>query len=109
MKSHVFVGVSGFSYASWKDHFYPKDLKNEEFLTYYSQHLNSVEISSSFYAPRSAIMVKSWRAKTGDQFKFAFKAPKQITHILKLGKDSPEATKRLSKTLNCLSKRQGPF
>jgi uncharacterized protein YecE (DUF72 family) len=108
MKSHVFVGVSGFSYASWKGHFYPKDLKNAEFLTYYSQHLNSVEINSSFYAPPSPSMVKSWRAKTGDQFKFAFKAPKQITHILKLGKDSPEAAERLSKTLDLLSEKRGP-
>ncbi len=108
MKNHVFVGVSGFSYARWKGHFYPKDLKNEEFLTYYSQHLNSVEINSSFYAPPNATMVKSWRAKTGERFRFAFKAPRQITHILKLGKGSPEATEQLSKTLALLSEKRGP-
>ncbi len=109
MAKPLFVGVSGFSYAGWKGHFYPKDLKNEDFLTYYSQRLNSVEINSSFYAPPSVTMVKSWSGKTGDGFKFAFKAPKQITHILKLGEGSPESSERLSKTLESLGGKRGPI
>ena len=109
MKKSVFVGISGFSYAGWKGKFYPKDMKNEEFLGYYSQHLNSVEINSSFYAPPSAAMVKSWSAKTGDGFRFAFKAPRQITHILKLGKGSSEAADKLSKTLDLLGPKRGPI
>ena len=109
LKGSVFVGVSGFSYAGWKGKFYPRDMKNEEFLGYYSQHLNSVEINSSFYAPPSTAMVKSWAAKTGDAFKFAFKAPRQITHILKLGKGSDEAAEKLSNTLDLLEPKRGPL
>ncbi len=109
MAKRVFVGVSGFSYASWRGHFYPKDLKNEDFLAYYSQRLNSVEINSSFYAPPSTTMVKSWSGKSGDGFKFSFKAPKQITHILKLGEGSPESSERLSKTLESLGTKRGPI
>ena len=109
MAKPLFVGVSGFSYAGWKGHFYPKDLKNEDFLAYYSQRLNSVEINSSFYAPPSVTMVKSWSGKTDDRFKFAFKAPKQITHILKLGEGSPESSERLSKTLESLGPKRGPI
>jgi len=104
----MFVGISGFSYAGWKGKFYPKEMKNEDFLAYYSQHLNSVEINSSFYAPPSAAMVKSWSAKTDKSFRFAFKAPKQITHILKLGKGSSEAAEKLSKTLDLLGPKRGP-
>lgn len=109
MKKSVFAGISGFSYAGWKGKFYPRDMKNEEFLGYYSQHLNSVEINSSFYAPPSAPMVKSWSAKTGDGFRFAFKAPRQITHILKLGKGSPEAAEKLSNTLDLMGPKKGPI
>jgi len=104
----MFVGISGFSYAGWKGKFYPKDMKNEDFLAYYSQHLNSVEINSSFYAPPNAAMVKSWSAKTSESFRFAFKAPKQITHILKLGKGSSEAAEKLSNTLDLLGPKRGP-
>ncbi len=105
---NVRVGVSGFSYPAWKGNFYPEDLKSEEFLTYYSKKLNSVEINSSFYAPPSMTMVKSWAGKTGVDFNFAFKAPRQITHILKLGKGSAEAAQRLDVTLTGLGEKKGP-
>lgn len=53
-------------------------------------------------------MVKSWASKTSEDFQFAFKAPRQVTHILKLGKGSPEASERMSKTLDLLGPRKGP-
>jgi uncharacterized protein YecE (DUF72 family) len=104
----AYVGVSGFSYASWTGRFYPEGTKSEEYLGHYSQHLGSVEINSSFYASPSAAMVKNWSAKTNTKFRFAFKAPKQITHVLKLGNGSSEAADRLSKTLDLLGPRRGP-
>jgi len=102
------VGVSGFSYPSWKGTFYEKSTKSEEFLSFYSQRLNSVEINSSFYAPPREAMVKGWVEKTGEEFVFAFKAPQLVTHILKLGKGSVEAAERFSKTLELLGLRRGP-
>jgi uncharacterized protein YecE (DUF72 family) len=104
-----YVGVSGFSYASWKGTFYPKEAKSEDFLAHYSKRLGSVEINSSFYAPPSTAMVKSWSAKTEDDFRFSFKAPRLITHTLKLGKGAPEAAGKLSKTLDQLDSRRGPI
>ncbi|TMI22315.1 DUF72 domain-containing protein [Candidatus Bathyarchaeota archaeon] len=109
MKTKAMVGVSGFSYAGWKGNFYPENLKSEEFLSYYAQRLNSVEINSSFYSPPSISMVKSWAGRTGDNFRFSFKAPRQITHILKLGKGSVEATERLGVTLRSLGEKNGPI
>ncbi len=103
-----FVGVSGFSYASWKGNFYPKGLKSEDFLSFYSGKLNSVEINSSFYAPPSAAMVKSWASRTGEDFRFAIKSPRLITHTLKIGKGAPEAADRLGKTLDLLEGKLGP-
>ena len=104
----TYVGVSGFSYPSWRGTFYPEGMKNEEFLGNYSQRLNSVEINSSFYASPGAAMVENWSSKTDEEFRFAFKAPRQITHILKLGKGSQEAAERLSKTIDLLGPRRGP-
>jgi len=103
-----FVGVSGFSYASWKGSFYPKDLKSEDFLSFYAGKLNSVEINSSFYAPPSAAMVKSWAGRTGEDFRFAIKSPRSITHTLKLRKGASEAADRLGTTLDLLGGKLGP-
>ena len=108
MKLNIFVGVSGFSYASWKGKFYPKDLKSEDFLSFYAGKLNSVEINSSFYAPPSTTMVKSWAGRTGEDFRFAIKSPRLITHTLKLGNGASDAADRLAKTLDLLSGKLGP-
>ena len=107
--TNLFVGVSGFSYSGWKGNFYPKDLKSEDFLAYYSQKLDSVEINSSFYAPPTTVMLKSWAAKTSDKFRFAVKSPRQITHILKLGTGSTESAQRLDSTLRLLGSKRGPI
>jgi uncharacterized protein YecE (DUF72 family) len=108
MKTKIYVGVSGFSYPRWKGTFYPKTLKPEEFLGDYSTKLGSVEINSSFYAAPKEATVKGWVEKTGEEFKFAFKAPQLITHIMKLGKGSAEVAQRFSKTLDLLGPRRGP-
>ena len=104
-----FVGVSGFSYPAWKGTFCEEGTKPEDFLAFYSKRLGSVEINSSFYAPPRAAMVKGWSEKTSDGFRFAFKAPKQVTHILKLGEGSSEAAERFSNTLDLLGQKKGPI
>ncbi|HZY94548.1 MAG TPA: DUF72 domain-containing protein [Candidatus Bathyarchaeia archaeon] len=108
-KVETFVGVSGFSYPSWKGNFYPIDLKSEQFLEYYSKKLTSVEINSSFYATPNAAMIRSWHGRTGDAFRFSVKAPRQITHVLKLGSGSAEAALRLEENLELLGTKRGPI
>ena len=105
----TFVGVSGFSYPAWKGTFYPDDLKSDGFLQFYARRLESVEINSSFYAAPDTTLVKGWAEKTGDSFRFAFKAPKQITHVDKLGKGASDAALDLSTVLDDLGERRGPI
>ncbi len=103
------VGVSGFSYPKWAGTFYPKGTKSEEFLSYYSSRLGSVEINSSFYAPPGAAMVKGWTSRTAEDFRIAFKAPKTVTHVKRLGGEAVEAANRFSATLSLLGPRRGPI
>ena len=105
----AYVGVSGFSYPSWRGTFYPKGAKSDELLAQYSQRLQTVEVNSSFYAPPSTAMVKSWAAKTPSDFRFSFKAPRLVTHILKLGKGASDAAGKMSKTIDQLDTRRGPI
>jgi len=107
--ANVHVGVSGFSYSRWRGRFYPKDAKSEEFLAYYSQHLDTVEINSSFYAAPSTSMVKGWSEKTSEKFGFSFKAPGRITHVLKLGEGASGVAESFSKIIDHLGPRRGPI
>jgi uncharacterized protein YecE (DUF72 family) len=102
------VGVSGFSYPAWRGKFYSKEAKSEDLLVEYAKKLDCVEINSSFYSAPRAETVKNWSKKTGADFRFAFKAPRQITHIAKLGSGSVDAANRFSKILDTLGSRLGP-
>ncbi len=78
------VGVSGFSYASWRGVFYPEGTRPEQMLKAYSSKLNSVEINSSFYHMPTQSTTSKWASSTQDDFRFSFKANRRITHIKKL-------------------------
>ena len=84
------MGCSGWSYDGWKGPFYPQDLDNKYWLSYYSQIFDFVEIDSTFYRIPSKFMVNNWDKRTPDNFRFAVKFPKVITHDKRLkdvGKD----------------------
>ena len=70
----------GLSYSSWQDVFYPSNLENKLWLSYYSQVFEYVEIDSTFYRIPNQIMVRNWAKKTSKNFRFTVKFPKVITH-----------------------------
>ncbi|RUL89722.1 DUF72 domain-containing protein [Tautonia sociabilis] len=76
----LLIGCSGWSYPDWLGPFYPPGLHEGDFLEYYADRFPIVEVDSTFYRPPSARMVRSWRDRTPDQFTFALKVPRVITH-----------------------------
>ncbi len=100
------VGVSGFSYTSWRGTFYPKDAKTEKLLEAYSTKLNSVEINSSFYHMPTEKTTLKWAKSTQEDFRFSFKANRRITHIKKL-RNTAEDTEVFMKALKPLNEKFG--
>lgn len=76
----LFIGCSGWSYTSWQGPFYPANLDNKLWLSYYSQVFNYVEVDSTFYRIPNQFMVKNWARRTPEDFRFTAKFPKVITH-----------------------------
>ena len=95
---NVFIGTSGWTYSSWKPGFYPQKLPQKQFLEYYATQLNSVEVNYTFRQLPSAAALASWLAASNAGFRFSFKAPQRITHILHL-KDCTEAVAELSRAI----------
>ena len=81
---NLYVGCSGWSYKGWIGTFYPSNLENKNWLLYYSKFFKFVEVDSTFYNIPSRFVVKGWKDKTSDDFKFALKFPKIITHEKKM-------------------------
>lgn len=102
----LFVGTSGFSYKEWKGPFYPPDLKSDDWLRYYAGQFSTVEINNTFYRMPKAAVVGSWAEQVPNEFRFAIKAPRRITHIKRL-KDVEAETAFLFENLSSLGARLG--
>jgi uncharacterized protein YecE (DUF72 family) len=100
------VGTSGFSYKEWKGPFYPDDLANADMLRFYAQRLPAVEINNTFYRMPKASVLEGWAAQVPEDFRFAIKASRRITHIKRL-KEPVDETRYLLDTLGALGARLG--
>ncbi|MFX1280318.1 MAG: DUF72 domain-containing protein [Promethearchaeota archaeon] len=80
MTQKILIGTSGWGYDEWIGPFYPKSLKKEDFLLYYSEIFFTNEINTTFYNTPSRWVVQNWVNKTPKNFLFSAKIPQTITH-----------------------------
>ena len=88
------VGISGWTYPAWRGDFYPEGLRQRDELAYAAEHLTSIEINGSFYSLQRPSSYAHWREQAPDDFVFAVKGGRFITHLKKLAGPSartPEA------------------
>ncbi len=100
------AGTSGYSYKEWRGPFYPDDLPQDQWLTYYSEQLPTVEINNTFYRMPKDHVVAAWRDAVPDNFKFVIKASRRITHQHRLN-NADEATGYLIKRTDVLGDKLG--
>ena len=106
--SPILLGTSSFTATGWQGSFYPKGLRPADYLSYYAQHFDTVEIDSTFYATPNVSVVRSWNAKTPEGFLFAAKVPQEITHKRVL-KDCDEEFRVFLTTMEALGEKLGPL
>jgi uncharacterized protein YecE (DUF72 family) len=80
----VRVGVSGWRYRDWRGRFYPPGLVQRRELEYVAGLLNSVELNGSFYSLQRPASYQRWAASVPDDFLFAIKGGRYITHLKRL-------------------------
>lgn len=74
------TGVGGWTFAPWRDNFYPAGLVQRRELEYASRQLSVIEINGTYYRAQSQATYAKWRDETPPGFVFTAKAPKRITH-----------------------------
>ena len=103
------IGTSGWSYADWgRGRFYPRGLKQRDWLGLYAQHFPTVESNASFYRVPRPEFVARWAQMTGPGFVFAAKLWRQITHFSKL-RDTAEQLDFYFAALQELGDKRGPL
>jgi uncharacterized protein YecE (DUF72 family) len=100
------IGTSGYSYKEWKGSFYPSDLPDARMLNYYAERFASVEINYTFYRMASVRQLQGWAKEVPEHFRFTLKAPRRITHELRL-RDAAEVAGDFCESAASLKSRLG--
>jgi uncharacterized protein YecE (DUF72 family) len=82
-RGQLWIGTSGWQYDDWRDRFYA-DVPRKRWLEHYAEHFAVVEVNNTFYRLPEAHTFEEWRKRTPDDFVFALKMSRYLTHVRRL-------------------------
>lgn len=104
------IGCSGWNYRDWRGGLYPRGEPQRRWLELYAQRFDTVEVNATFYRLPSRETVAAWVSQTPEEFVFAIKASRYLTHIRRLH-EVDDGVRRLRERIEPLSAadRLGPI
>lgn len=108
MAEWIRIGTSGWNYPHWQGIFYPSDCPRSRWLEWYAKHFDTVELNATFYRLPKPKTFENWKLRTPDNFLWALKASRYITHIKRL-KEPEEPLERFYKASAPLQDKLGPI
>ncbi|TCV92751.1 uncharacterized protein YecE (DUF72 family) [Luteibacter rhizovicinus] len=105
---HIRSGMGGWTYAPWRNNFYPAGLVQRRELEYASRQVTAIEINGTYYKAQSRETYEKWAAETPAGFVFSVKAPRSIVQTKTLG-HAGEQIERFVEGIVSLGDRLGPI
>ncbi|WP_232212861.1 DUF72 domain-containing protein [Saccharomonospora saliphila] len=102
------VGTSGWIYPAWRGVFYPEGLPRRRELEYLAHRVNTVEINGSFYSLQRPERYRRWHDETPDDFVFAVKGGRFITHMKQLRSVEAPLANFFASGVLALGRKLGP-
>lgn len=103
------VGIGGWTYAPWRDNFYPADLTQARELEYASQHVTAIEINGTYYGTQKPESFARWRDETPDDFMFSVKASRYATNRKVLAEAGDSISRFINSGIAELGPKLGPI
>ena len=103
------IGLSGWSYKSWAERFYPPGLPAKRQLEHVATVFDTVEVNGSFYSLLSPKTYRSWYQQTPPGFVFAVKGSRFITHNKKMADVEIPLANFFASGVLALEDKLGPF
>jgi len=107
-EGRIRLGTQGWGWPHWVGRFYPPGTRPEDYLTFYSQVFDTVEIDTTFYGIPKRSTVLCWAEKVPDDFRFTAKMPQIITHANGLQRGYKDLTTFLER-MSLLGDKLGPI
>jgi uncharacterized protein YecE (DUF72 family) len=102
------IGTSGFDYPHWRDVFYPREVRADDRLGFYTRHFRTVELNVTFYRMPDEATFQKWASVAPEGFTFALKASRYITHVKRL-RDPRASVEYLMERAELLGDHLGPI
>ncbi len=103
------VGIGGWTFAPWRNHFYPSDLKHKDELAYAGSKLATIEINGTYYSTQKPATFAKWASETPEDFVFSLKAVRYATNRRVLAEADESVTRFLSSGITELGSKLGPI
>ena len=103
------IGISGWRYKGWRGVFYPPKLPQRRELEFAAESFNTVEINGTFYSLQRPESFRRWAAETPEDFVFAVKGSRFITHMKKLRGVETAFANLLASGVLALGEKFGPM
>ena len=107
--TEVRIGISGWRYAPWRGKFYPESLRQKDELAYVASKFSTVEINGTFYSLQRPESFAAWHDAVPDDFVFAVKGARYITHMLKLNEVEQPLANFFAQGVLALKVKLGPI
>ena len=108
-RGEIRIGISGWRYKGWRGPFYPGRLPQSEELEYAASRFRTIELNGSFYSLQRPESFLRWRAETPDDFVFAVKGSRYLTHMRKLKGVETALANFFAQGLLALGEKLGPI
>lgn len=108
-KSQALVGVSGWRYAPWRGEFYPEGVPQKDELAHLASIFPTVEINGTFYSMQTPDAFGRWAGATPDDFVFAVKGPRFLTHMKRLREPEAPLAHFMASGVLRLGRKLGPI
>lgn len=105
----VRIGISGWTYKPWRGVFYPKGLTQKRELEYAARQFPTIEINGTFYGMQRPDAFAAWADAVPDDFVFAVKGPRFITHMKRLRECETPLANFIASGLLRLGGKLGPI
>jgi len=71
-KPQIYVGCPIWSQKEWVGKIYPPNAPSKDFLRYYAEQFNSIELNTTHYRIPDRETILQWKSQVGADFRFSF-------------------------------------
>lgn len=103
------IGVGGWTFAPWRQTFYPEGLRQKDELSHMASRLSAVEVNGTFYRTQTPETFRNWHDATPEGFVLALKAPRYATNRKLLAEAGESVARFIDSGIAELGPKLGPI